>query len=104
MKFAMHGRQRLMRSVLALAASLCGFDRAAAQTPPQALAAQIRTQGYACKPPLHAMRDTRRSRPDEAVWILHCGRAAYRIRLDPDMAAHVERLNRRASTLKLRTH
>jgi hypothetical protein len=55
------------------------------------LAAQIRRQGYRCDGPLTAERDAERSKPDEAVWVLKCANATYRIRLVPDMAARVER-------------
>jgi hypothetical protein len=57
------------------------------------LAAQIRDQGYSCDKPLSAERDAVRSKPDEAVWVLRCENATYRMRLDPDMAARVERLD-----------
>jgi hypothetical protein len=66
--------------------------RAAEEAPAEILAAQIREQGYRCDGPLAAERDRERSKPDEAVWILKCANASYRIRLVPDMAAHVERL------------
>jgi hypothetical protein len=33
------------------------------------------------------------SRPDEAVWILTCEGATYRVRLDPDIAAKVDDKN-----------
>jgi hypothetical protein len=35
------------------------------------------------------MRDVRHSKPDSSLWVLKCRNAAYRVRLDPDMAAHV---------------
>ena len=57
------------------------------------LAAQVRDQGYECSKPVSARKDSARSRPDEEVWILNCERNAYRVRLDPDMAAHIERLD-----------
>jgi hypothetical protein len=40
----------------------------------------------------HANKDVRRSRPDEAAWVLRCKDATYRLRLVPDMAARVQRL------------
>lgn len=57
------------------------------------LAAQIRDQGYQCNKPVSAQRDLSRSKPDQAVWVLKCTTGAYRLRLIPDMAAHVERLD-----------
>jgi hypothetical protein len=65
---------------------------AAAETPKDALAAQIRTQGIACGKALSARRDARRSRPDYEVWVLKCDNATYRVSRYPDMAAKVERL------------
>lgn len=56
------------------------------------LAAQIRDQGYSCNKPVSARKDSARSKPDAAVWILRCENSSYRLRLVPDMAAHVERL------------
>jgi hypothetical protein len=73
-------------------AGACAITAAAQQTPKEELAAQIRDQGYQCDDPQSAERDEKASRPDEAVWILTCEGATYRVRLDPDMAAKVERL------------
>jgi hypothetical protein len=53
------------------------------------VAAQIRTQGYACADPVSATLDREASRPHLAVWILRCANASYRVQLVPDMAAHV---------------
>jgi hypothetical protein len=66
--------------------------QAAGEAPKDTIAAQIRMQGFVCGKPQSAVRDARRSKPDEAVWVLKCNNAAYRIRLIPDMAAKVERL------------
>jgi hypothetical protein len=66
--------------------------QAAGAAPKDTIAAQIRMQGFACDKPQSALRDAKRSRPDEAVWVLKCSNAAYRIRLIPDMAAKVEPL------------
>jgi hypothetical protein len=38
----------------------------------------------------------RLSKPDLAVWILTCGNAAYRVRLDPDMAARITKLRKKS--------
>ncbi len=58
--------------------------------PPQdMLAAQIRMQGFVCDKPLAATRDSRRSKPDRAVWILKCSNASYSVSRAPDMAAKV---------------
>ena len=62
------------------------------ENPKDDIAAQIRRQGYACQQPQSATRDAQASKPDEAVWLLSCENARYRVRLMPDMAAQVERL------------
>ena len=56
------------------------------------LAAQIRSQGFACDKSLSASRDAKRSRPDQGVWVLTCSNASYRVSRVPDMAAKVEPL------------
>jgi hypothetical protein len=63
------------------------------ESPKGDIAAQIRAQGYACDQPQSATRDPQASRPDEEVWLLRCEGASYRVRLIPDMAAQVERIN-----------
>jgi hypothetical protein len=63
------------------------------ESPKDDIAAQIRAQGYACDQPQSATRDAQASRPDEEVWLLRCEGASYRVRLIPDMAAQVERIN-----------
>jgi hypothetical protein len=65
---------------------------AQAETPAGIVAAHIRTQGYTCAPPLGATRNRQASKPNEAVWILRCKNAVYRVRLIPDMAARVTRV------------
>ena len=57
------------------------------------IAAQVRLQGHRCDEPLGATRDTTLSKPNEAVWVLKCANATYRVRLMPNMAAGVERLD-----------
>ena len=63
------------------------------ESPKDDIAAQIRAQGYACDLPQSATRDAQASKPDEEVWLLRCEGASYRVRLIPDMAARVERIN-----------
>ena len=65
---------------------------AKAQTAMSALAAQIRSQGFACDEPQKATRDVKLSKPDYDVWVLTCKNATYRIGRYPDMAAKVEKL------------
>jgi hypothetical protein len=62
------------------------------EVPGEVIAVQIRKQGFACKSPVSAKRDTGHSTFDDAVWILQCKTEKYRVRLIPDMAAKVERL------------
>lgn len=64
----------------------------AGETVQSMLAAQIRSQGFACDKALSAARDVNRSRPDHAVWVLKCSNANYRVSRAPDMAAKVEPL------------
>ena len=66
--------------------------RAAAQTPQDVLAAQVRTQGIACGKALGARQNKKQSRPDHEVWILKCDNAIYRVSRYPDMGAKVEQL------------
>jgi hypothetical protein len=63
---------------------------AAAQTPKNMLAAQIRTQGFVCDKPQRATQDVKQSKPDHEVWVLKCSNATYRISRYPDLAAKVE--------------
>ena len=58
----------------------------------EAIAAQIRRRGYRCDGSLNAERDAGRSKPGEAVWVLKCENATYRVRLVPNMGAQVEEL------------
>jgi hypothetical protein len=63
------------------------------EKPGEIIAAQIRTQGYRCDDPVQAQHDAQLSRPNEQLWLLRCANATYRVRLVPDLAARVERLN-----------
>lgn len=58
------------------------------------VAAQIRTQGLTCDKAESATRDAEASKPNEAVWVLTCDDAKYRVHLVPNMAAQVERLSK----------
>ncbi|HEX9881922.1 MAG TPA: hypothetical protein VGA65_05390 [Hyphomicrobium sp.] len=57
------------------------------------IAVQIRKQGFACEKAQSAEKDAKADRPDSPVWILDCGNASYRVRLVPNMAAKVEKLD-----------
>ena len=78
----------LALTFLSALASVAAEPNAAAEI----VAAQIRAQGYACTRPVTAVRDGAASRPNETVWMLTCGNARYRVRLVPDMAAHITQL------------
>ena len=62
--------------------------------PKSIISAQIRDQGYKCDSPQSAVRDMQASKPDEDVWVLQCEDASYRVRLIPDMAAKIERIDK----------
>jgi hypothetical protein len=81
-----------------IAASAPLSAQTASEDPKNIIAAQIREQGYKCDEPQSATQDMQASRPDEAVWALQCEDASYRVRLDPDMAAKVERLDGKQDT------
>src|SRR5690242_7783780 len=66
--------------------------RAADETPKDMIASQVRREGSRCDNPKSATRDQALSKPDEAVWVLTCENATYRVRLIPDMAAKIEKL------------
>jgi len=55
------------------------------------VAVQARQQGYACAEPVSATRDM--SVDTDVVWTLTCADGKYRVRLIPDQAAHVEKLD-----------
>ena len=44
----------------------------------------VRVRGHKCDKPQNARREHRQSRPDEAVWLIDCGNATYRIRFAGD--------------------
>ena len=67
-------------------------DASAQETAKGLLAVQARAQGYRCDKPISARKDVKRSKPDEAFWVLRCERNSYTMRLTPDMAAHIQRL------------
>ena len=85
-------KRRRISLLLAAAAALAGASASAQEDPTNIVADQIRAQGYKCDSPQSAKRDAQASIPGEAVWILQCESGSYRVRLTPDMAATVERL------------
>jgi hypothetical protein len=93
----MDGDWRWLGLLTGLLTTLCPSSRQAiaedVESPKDDIAAQISAQGYACDQPQSATRDPQASKPDEEVWLLRCKGASYRVRLIPDMAAQVERIN-----------
>ncbi len=75
-----------------LVASLAATSALADSEAAKVTADKVRAQGFPCAEPVSAQRDPAASGPDEAVWILDCSDARYRVRLMGDMPAKVERL------------
>ena len=73
-------------------AAMVGLAEGIAQEGPKdIIAAQIRSQGYACNSPQSAERDVAASAANQAVWRLRCQNASYRVTLIPNLAAKVEK-------------
>jgi hypothetical protein len=94
---AWRGMPRRLAADMAAAVALTGLSALAGlaqevDAPAGIVAAQIRSQGYACTAPVSAARDRQASRPNVTVWILRCRNASYRVQLVPDMAAQVTQL------------
>ena len=73
--------------------SIARSQNADVVTPPEVLADQLRSQGYPCAQALSSQRDGDKSNRDESVWILKCTNGTYRVRLIPDMAAKIEKID-----------
>jgi hypothetical protein len=80
-----------MRGVGGLGPRISSEAVAAEET--EIVAAQIRRQGFVCDNPMRAEPDREHSKPNEAVWVLKCQNATYRVRLIPKRAAHIERID-----------
>jgi hypothetical protein len=74
-------------SVCPVAAQTASDDAATGEL----VAVQVRSQGLACAEPVDARRDP--AADDDAVWTLTCADAKYRVRLVPDQAAQIEKLD-----------
>lgn len=55
------------------------------------VATQVRDQGYACDDPVTAKAE--QGEDGDNVWRLDCQNASYRVRLVPDIAASIERID-----------
>jgi len=60
-------------------------------TPAEIVATQVRDQGYQCDEPVSASQE--QESEGDAVWTLKCKNATYRVRLVPDMAAAIEKID-----------
>jgi hypothetical protein len=87
-------RVSLLLEALAALTGAGVFTASAQEDPTNIVADQIRAQGYKCDTPQSAKQDAQASKPDEAVWILQCESGSYRVRLIPDMAAKVEKIDK----------
>jgi hypothetical protein len=75
-----------------IVAALLHAGPASAQPAADTVADAVRDRGHPCAQVLAAERDEAASRADEAVWILTCSDARYRVRFPGDTAPQVERL------------
>ena len=82
------GRFVSVALVSALAASSSHADTEA----PKVTADSVRARGFPCLEPSSAQRDPAASQADEAVWILECQDARYRVRFKGDAPPEIERL------------
>lgn len=94
MEAIMRRRMSLLLAVLAALSGAGSLTASAQEDATNVVADQIRAQGYKCDSPQDAKRDAQASKPDEAVWILQCESGSYRVRLVPDMAAAVEKIDK----------
>jgi hypothetical protein len=81
---------RFVLGLGALACTALAAPASAQEKTAEIIAAHIRMQGYACDNALAAEHNVQASRPNEAIWMLRCSNGTYRVRLVPDLAAHVE--------------
>jgi hypothetical protein len=84
----------LLLALMAVTVGAGAFSALAQEDPTNIVADQIRAQGYKCDSPQSATRDPQASRPDEQVWLLQCESGSFRVRLVPDMAAKVEKIDK----------
>jgi hypothetical protein len=86
---------RLLVLVLGLAAPTTAISQDSSngrdESPADIVATQVRDQGYRCDNPTSATQD--QESEGDAVWTLKCGNATYRVRLVPDMAAAIEKID-----------
>jgi len=97
----MNTKSNPIACTLALSATLAAWSPLAVPSPLHAaelemskeiIAVQLRRQGYVCGTPLSATREGDATKFDDAVWLLKCNDATYKVQLIPNMAAKVERV------------
>lgn len=80
----------------ALAAAISGVLIVPANSQDDAkamIADQVRAQQHPCGTAESAVRDEELSKPDSEVWTLTCDDATYQVRLRPDMASEIRKLD-----------
>ena len=85
-----HGTTLLILA-LAFAAPAPAFSQSGGDDPAELVATQVRDQGLQCDEPTSATED--RESEGDAVWTLKCANASYHVRLVPDMAAAIEKID-----------
>jgi len=85
-------------SLLSVASFACGlapgifFSAAAQDSAVAVIGDQVRSPGYACSNAISAERIEAESRPEEPVYLLKCEGATYKVRIVPDQAAEVTKV------------
>ena len=88
----MRNETTLLLLALGLASPTTVFGQnSGAGSPADIVATQVRDQGYQCDEPTSATQDQQSE--GDTVWTLTCGNATYRVRLVPDMAAAIEKVD-----------
>ena len=80
-------------AVLAMLAPTLPDAALAQDTDVSIIAAQVRSQGFACDNPTGAERLADDSAPDQQVYTLACDGVTYRVKLIPDMAAEITKVD-----------
>jgi hypothetical protein len=94
-------QRNAIAGLMGMTALLFGANAALAadsEDPTNIIAAQIRAQGYECDNPKGATRDPDLSQGEDRGWILDCGDATYEVKLVPDMAATVKKIEQNDKT------
>lgn len=84
---------RTMAATLVMLAFALPQAALAQDTDVSIIAAQVRSQGFACDNPTGAERVADESQPDRPVYTLACDGVTYRVKLIPDMAAEITKID-----------